>query len=142
MRSIDVHAHWFPPEWVALLEKEGPDNGARMGRNAKGHVTIQLPGVALVSSFRPDMIDLGIMVKEMNDARVDVRALSLTNPMVYWAPPACGLRLSQAFNDACVEAHDRHPERFVGTIMLPMQSPELAVQELDRAAKLPGMRAV
>ena len=142
MRAVDVHAHWFPPEWVGLLEQEGPDNGARMGRNSKGHVTIQLPGVALVSSFRPDMIDLEVMVKAMNEARVDVRALSLTNPMVYWAPPAFGLRLSQAFNDACAAAHLRHPQRFIGTIMLPMQAPELAVRELDRAAALPGMRAV
>jgi aminocarboxymuconate-semialdehyde decarboxylase len=73
---------------------------------------------------------------------VDVRAMSLTNPMVYWAPPAFGLKLSRAYNDACVALHQAHPDRFLGTIMLPLQAPNLAVQELDRAAKLPGMRAV
>lgn len=141
MRAIDVHAHWFPPEWVSLLEQEGAANGATMGRNPKGHVSIQLPGVALVSSFPPDMIDLDVMVRAMDDASVDVRALSLTNPMVYWAPPTFGLKLSQAFNDACAAGHRAHPDRILGTIMLPMQAPELAVRELERAATLPGMRA-
>jgi aminocarboxymuconate-semialdehyde decarboxylase len=41
-----------------------------------------------------------------------------------------------------VALHQAHPDRFLGTIMLPLQAPDLAVQELNRAAKLPGMRAV
>ena len=36
----------------------------------------------------------------------------------------------------------KHPGSFVGTIQLPMQAPELAVRELERAAKLPGLRVV
>jgi aminocarboxymuconate-semialdehyde decarboxylase len=103
---------------------------------------IDVIGVPLKSVFRPDMVEPDAILKSMNDARVDVRAMSLTNPMVYWAPPAFGLKLSRAYNDACVALHQAHPDRFLGTIMLPLQAPNLAVQELDRAAKLPGMRAV
>ena len=29
---IDIHAHWFPPEWVELIEAEGNQNGARVER--------------------------------------------------------------------------------------------------------------
>ena len=141
MPVTDVHAHWFPPEWVALLEDEGSANGARIGKNARGWTTITLPGVALVSSFQPDMIDLETMIRAMDEAAIDVRVFSLTNPMVYWAPPEFGARLSRVFNDACAAAHRRYPGRFLGTITLPMQSPELAVEELERAAKLPGMCA-
>jgi aminocarboxymuconate-semialdehyde decarboxylase len=142
MSVIDLHAHWFPRAWVDLLQEEGEANGAKLGRNEKGHTTIELPGVALKSSFPEDMIDLSIMVKKMDEARVDVRALSLTNPMVYWAPPAFGLKLSRAYNDACAAAHREHGERLLGTIMLPLQAPDLAIAELERAAQLPGMRAV
>ena len=78
----------------------------------------------------------------MDERGIDINAVSQTNPMVYWAPPAFGLKLSQVWNDACAEAHLKYPQRIVGTIMLPMQDPNLAVQELDRAANLPGMRAV
>src|SRR5204863_5951135 len=43
-------------------------------------------------------------------------------------------------NDSCSELHLKYPERFVGLAMLPMQAPELAVEEAARAAKLPGIR--
>jgi aminocarboxymuconate-semialdehyde decarboxylase len=68
--------------------------------------------------------------------------LSLTAPMVYWASPGFGLALAQAYNDAATAAHARHPQRFVGLAMLPMQAPDLALKELERAAKLPGMRGM
>jgi aminocarboxymuconate-semialdehyde decarboxylase len=142
MPIIDVHAHWFPPEWLALLEEQGAAHGAKMGLSDKGLKTLTLPGFALVQKFQHDMVDLEIMIAEMDKAAVDVRVFSLTNPMVYWAPPEFGLALSRAFNDACAAAHLKYPTRFLGTIMLPMQSPELALQELERAAKLPGMCSV
>ncbi|HEX6004473.1 MAG TPA: amidohydrolase family protein [Burkholderiales bacterium] len=142
MPIFDLHAHWFPQPWIDLLEREAHRNGARITRNDKGHAVIDIEGVALKSVFRPDMIEPAIMLANMDAAKVDVRAMSLTNPMVYWAAPAFGLKLSQAYNDASAALHTAHPERFLGTIMLPLQAPELAVQELDRAAKLPGMRGV
>jgi aminocarboxymuconate-semialdehyde decarboxylase len=78
----------------------------------------------------------------MDKAGVDVHALSLTTPMVYWASPALGLALAQSFNDAASAAHSQHPRRFVGLAMLPMQDPALALKELERASKLAGMRGM
>jgi aminocarboxymuconate-semialdehyde decarboxylase len=71
-----------------------------------------------------------------------MQVLSLMAPMVHWAPPAFGLKLSQAYNDAAAAAHLKYPERFVALAMVPMQASDLAVQELDRASKLPGLRGV
>jgi aminocarboxymuconate-semialdehyde decarboxylase len=62
--------------------------------------------------------------------------------MVYWAKGDLGERLARAFNDACAEAHAAYPDRFVGCAMLPMQDPPRALAELDRAARLPGIRGV
>jgi len=78
----------------------------------------------------------------MAERGIDMYALSMTNPMVYWAPPAFALKLSQAANDAGAEMHTRYPKKFVGSIMLPLQDVKLSLQELDRAAKLPGLRAI
>ena len=142
MPVVDLHAHWFPQPWVDLLAKEGAENGAKMAKTGEGHWQIDIAGVALKSVFRPDMIDPAIMLGNMDKAKVDARAMSLTNPMVYWAPPAFGLKLSQCYNDACAELHRAHPDRFLGTIMLPLQAPDLAVKEMERAANLPGMNAV
>jgi aminocarboxymuconate-semialdehyde decarboxylase len=78
----------------------------------------------------------------MDKAGVAMHALSLTQPMAFWAPPAFGLKLCQTFNDACAAVHERYPDRFVGLAMLPMQDPALAVQEFDRVAKLAGIRGI
>lgn len=140
---IDAHAHWYPQAFVTLLEKEGEANGAKMGRDARGNVVVQsVPGGTQASTMRRNMIDLELIIREMDERGIDMYVLSMTNPMVYWAPPAFALKLSQAANDACAEAHLRYPRRFVGTIMLPMQDANLALQELERAANLPGMRAI
>jgi aminocarboxymuconate-semialdehyde decarboxylase len=78
----------------------------------------------------------------MDRQGVAVHALSLTAPMVYWATAEFGARLARAFNDACAEAHTAYPDRFVGCATLPMQDPERALTELDRAARLPGIRGI
>jgi aminocarboxymuconate-semialdehyde decarboxylase len=114
-----------------------------MGKDDAGNpVVLSVNGGTQTSVMRRNMIDLDIMIKEMDARKVNMYALSMTNPMVYWAPPAFALKLSQAANNAGSAAHLKYPERFVSTIMLPMQDPKLAVQELERAAKLPGLRAL
>jgi aminocarboxymuconate-semialdehyde decarboxylase len=140
---IDAHAHWYPREFVALLEKEGEANGAKMGRDARGNTVVQsVPGGTQTSVLRRNMIEPDLIIAEMEQRGIDMYALSMTNPMVYWAPPPFALRLSQAANDAGAEMHARYPGKFVGSIMLPLQDTKLALQELERAAKLPGMRAI
>ncbi|MEQ1775388.1 MAG: amidohydrolase family protein [Burkholderiales bacterium] len=142
MLKLDTHAHWFPPEWVELLEREGGKHGAEISRNEQGRLLMVAPGIRLRPTFTPPYVDIATRLKIMDDARVDVHALSLTSPMVYWASPDFGLKLSQVFNDACAVAHQKHPNRFIGMAMLPMQAPDLAVQEAKRAATLPGIRGV
>jgi aminocarboxymuconate-semialdehyde decarboxylase len=62
--------------------------------------------------------------------------------MVYWADDELGLRLCVAFNDAVSEAHRKHPDRFIGFACLPFQNPNLALEELERTARLPGIRGI
>ena len=142
MQVIDTHAHWYPREFIALLDREAAANGGRMERNEQGIPVFSLPGVLPASAMPPSMVEPGLMLEEMDRRGIETFVLSLTNPMVYWAPPAFGLKLAQAWNDASAAVHAEHPRRFIGTIQLPMQAPELAVRELERAAKLPGLRVV
>jgi aminocarboxymuconate-semialdehyde decarboxylase len=62
--------------------------------------------------------------------------------MVYWAQGELGRRLAREWNDGASEAHTAYPDRFVVCATLPMQDTTLALAELDRAARLPGVRAV
>ncbi len=136
---VDTHAHWFPQDWVKLVVKYGASCGASI--TASGH-DMKFTGGGLTSVFSREFIDLDMRLEAMDRQGVDIQALSLTTPMVYFAPGPIALALSQAFNDAASAAHRKHPERFVGMAMLPMHAPELALEELDRAAKLPGLRGL
>ncbi len=140
MRSIDIHAHWYPEEWLKVFEKDGAREGASLERLANGGYRLKAKNIT--NAFDDRFVVVSERVAEMDKRRVDVHALSLTTPMVYWATPALGLALSQAFNDAASAAHRKHPRRFLGLAMVPMQEPELALKELERAAGLPGMRGL
>ncbi len=140
MRTVDIHAHWYPEEWLKLFEKDGAREGASLERVAGGGYRLRAKHIT--NAFDERFIGLESRMEKMNQGRIDIHALSLTTPMVYWATPALGLALSQAFNDAASAAHRKHPQRFLGLAMVPMQAPELALKELERAAKLPGMRGM
>ncbi len=139
-RVIDAHSHWYPQEFIDLVLREGAAHGGKPGRDANGNPTFTLPGMNTV--FAPVYTDLESRIRMMDDAGIATQVLSLMQPMVYWAPPALGLELSQLFNDACSAAHRKYPQRFVGLAMAPLQAPELAVREIERAGKLPGLRGL
>ena len=143
---IDAHVHWYPPEFADLIEKEGAANGVTgIVRNKDGELECTVPGNHPYSpraTFRRDMTDSNIVIKMMDDRNVDLSVLTQTNPHILWAPPAFGLKLARAINDSTSNFSVKYPKRILGAITLPLQDPSLALQELDRAAKLPGMRAV
>ena len=125
-RVIDAHMHWYPQVFVDLMSKKGPAHGVVMGEDAKGNPVVELvPGSTQRSVMRKHMTNFDDIIAAMENRKCDAYALSMTNPLVYWAPPGFGLELSAAHNDACVEAHEKYPDRFYGTICLPLQDIKL-----------------
>jgi aminocarboxymuconate-semialdehyde decarboxylase len=140
--AIDIHAHYFPEPYLKLIEQEGAAFNVRLSREDPRGPVIQMGPVVKIGPLRRAFIDLDLRRKEMNRQGVQVHALSLTLPMVYWADGDLGVRLARATNDALAEAHTAFPDRFVGLATLPMQEPARAVLELNRAARLPGLRGI
>ena len=140
-RAIDVHAHFYPERFLAAVETWGAPFGARVDRSDPRGPVLVAPGTP-TRPLEPRFFDLPARLRSMDRQGVEVQALSLTIPMVYWADGAAGHRVARAFNDAASEAHTAHPDRFVGCATLPMQDPPRAAQELERASGLPGIRAV
>ena len=111
MRTIDIHAHWYPQEWLKLFETDGAKEGASLERVAGGGY--RLKAKHITNAFDERFVVLDERVSAMDQRRIDVHALSLTTPMVYWASPGLGVALSQAFNDAASTAHKKHPQRLL-----------------------------
>jgi aminocarboxymuconate-semialdehyde decarboxylase len=137
---VDIHAHFFPEEFLQLIESDGPAHGLSLRRGAEGP-TIMI-GPVPIGPIARGYYDLAARLEAMDAQGVTVHALSLTAPMVYWADATLGVRLARAVNDAMAAAARAHPGRFVGLATLPLQAPEAAAAEVDRAVtalRLPGV---
>lgn len=139
MRTVDIHAHWYPEEWLRVFQKDGAAEGAGL---EKRYGKYHLKAKHITNAFDERFVVVSERIVEMDKRRVDVHCLSLTTPMVYWASPGLALALSQAFNDAAAAAHRKFPDRLYGFAMVPMQAPGMALKELERAARLPGMKGM
>src|SRR5512134_2503161 len=138
---IDIHAHFYPEELIALWRDEGPRCGGDVA-DVEGKGVILKAGPLATNPLGPRFSDLDARLQAMDEQGVALHAMSLSLPMVYWADAALAQKLSEAYNDAAATAHQRHPDRLVSLAMLPMNYPEAAVRELERARRLPGTRGV
>lgn len=138
--AIDIHAHYFADSYLDLIAREGGAHGAQF---VDHHGTRALKVGALYTGPISDrFVDLDLRIEAMDRQGVTAQALSLTQPMVYWADDAFSEKMSVTYNDALAEAATRHPRRLYGLAILPMQTPALALREARRAATLPGIRGV
>src|SRR5258708_7102975 len=140
-RVIDAHAHYYPQSFLDLLVKDGKAYNTAVNKTQDGRFSIEIKG-SRNGPAPVRMIDLEQRISWMDEGGVSAELMSLTVPMTYWAEPELAHRLSVSFNDGLAEAHARYPERLFGVMTLPMHAPDRAVEEMARASKLPGMRAV
>jgi aminocarboxymuconate-semialdehyde decarboxylase len=81
-------------------------------------------------------------IQRMDADGIGMHVLSLTSPMVHWAPPARSASLAKMVNDAMVAAHRQFPGRLIGCATLPIQAPDLSLTELERLSGNPAIRGI
>ncbi|KAJ9088014.1 hypothetical protein DSO57_1027296 [Entomophthora muscae] len=140
--KIDLHTHILPKQWPDLAKKYGyggwislehfEEGKAKMIKDGKNFRTIDC------NCWSPEQ-----RIKECNDTGVDVQVLSTVPVMFsYWAKPEHALDLSKYLNDHMAQTVAENPSKFVGLGTIPMQAPELAVQELKRCVQELGLAGV
>jgi aminocarboxymuconate-semialdehyde decarboxylase len=89
------------------------------------------------------MCDLAQRISDMDATEVDMQILSVAPPSVYYSlkPEDC-LWFSQRQNDSIAQTVKQYPKRFLGMATVPLQAPDMAVAELNRAVTKLGMRGV
>ena len=140
VRPVDIHAHFFPQAYLDVLAEYGPKFGveyraAEEGFYIKTEVRFQGP-----LPYRS--VDLKMRIADMDAQGTAVHAMSLTGPMAHWGDEEVSHKLASAWNDAASAAHVEYPTRLFGLLTLPMLFPDRAIDELNRASKLPGLRGV
>src|ERR1700731_2538888 len=74
-------------------------------------------------------------LQSMDEAGISVQVLSNTGPGPDLVAGADGIAIAREMNDHLAAAVARHPRRFAGFAVLPMQSPDAAAAELVRAVR-------
>ena len=116
VKTIDVHAHCVIPKALELMGRKLADERG--------------PGMGEVGSRR---------LREMDEQGIDVEAISI-NPSWYHLERDLAAEVVKINNETLAELCAAHPDRFVGFASLSLQSPDLAVQQLEHAVKKLGMR--
>jgi aminocarboxymuconate-semialdehyde decarboxylase len=87
-------------------------------------------------------VDLDKRIAAMDAQGVAMHAMSIPPPYAFARDGDLLIKLARAYNDGAAEAHRAYPNRLVGLATLPVHDPAAAITELERAARLPGIRGI
>lgn len=143
-RTIDLHCHALVPSVEALVAGS-PQKAAEpdMTLKAMGAASVAHNNATMLPTAGPRMTRVEQRLADMDAMGVDVQVLSPSpTQYYYWAEPELAGQIVRQQNDAIAEMCARHPQRFAGLGTLALQHPELAVEQLEHAVKVLGLKGV
>ncbi len=140
--KIDIHTHILPENWPNLRERYGYGGFVRLEHHkpccAKMFVDDRFFREVQDNCWSP-----AVRLSDCDRDGVTMQVLSTVPVMFsYWAKPQDTLDLSKILNDHIAGIVRDYPGRFAGLGTLPMQTPDLAVAELERCVKELGLCGV
>jgi aminocarboxymuconate-semialdehyde decarboxylase len=142
IKAIDGHRHVLLEAAVAAGSRLNADKSVHIypsGLNARSEEVNKAKGGA----WNRKMSDLTENLADLNAAGMTMGVLQPTQTMFfYWAEAAAAAELVRMVNEFTAAEVKKRPDAWVGLATVPLQSPELAVKELDHAVKNLGLKGV
>ncbi len=134
---VDIHAHVIVPE---ITRESGGDEPWRPSvRWEDGAQVVELGGRAIRSAVR-EFVRIDRVLEQEAGSGVEHVVLSpWVNLLPYGLDPAEALEVCRLQNDALSAAAAAHPGRVSALAAVPLQEPELAAGELEKAMGTPGV---
>jgi len=129
MLVIDVHSHFYPPEYLAALDTAG--SVLQITHDDQGNPIVHYPGDynVMVRGHR----DIAYRQDVLDEHGVTMQVISLTTPGTHIERPAVAVKLASLTNDAFARVRQERPGRFIPLATLPLCDPQASVVELVRA---------
>jgi 6-methylsalicylate decarboxylase len=124
-KTIDIHAHYFPTEYLDLLDRfGGSETGSAIARNCFAG---KAPG------------DLDFRFRVMDEAGIDMQVLSVPPQCPYLANEQHAAEAARLANDLCADLARQHPQRFAVFAIFPLPHIDASLKELARGMDELGM---
>ena len=139
--TVDIHCHVLTPAADELVKPYFKPESEPLFRfaNAATREVNRRQGAAI----HDRITSVKTRLAAMDQAGIDVQAISPAPFQYhYWTEPGLGRESARLINDNIAAIVAFHPDRFVGLGTVPLQAPELAVAELERAVGKLGLRGV
>jgi len=128
---VDIHAHYFPKAYNALLMRIG-------GKS--------LPESARALTARPPRDDdpsgIPTRLQQMDDAGVSMQVLSPAASPPYAEKEADAVAAARLINDSYAELAQAYPGRFAAVVSLPLPHIDASLREMERGLDQLGMLGV
>ena len=138
---VDMHTHYIPAAYLEALQRDDNPFGLRVGKLPSGRPALlgDNRAISLLDGFH----DIDAKIADMDRLGLGRHVVS-PPPFLfrYELPIERGLESARLFNDEAHALAAGRPDRFAAMAAVPMQDPEAAAGELERAAGRLGMRSV
>ncbi|MGN6478859.1 amidohydrolase family protein [Luteibacter sp.] len=141
MLKIDTHAHILPRDWPDLASRFGDDRFPVMTHSG-GHHRIYRGGKFFREVWE-SAFDVDHRIQDYARFGVGVQVVSTVPVMFsYWAKGHQALELHTHLNDSMAAVCESRPRHYAGIGTVPLQSPDLAIREMERCIGELGLQGV
>ena len=135
---IDFQTHYYPKEYVKLLEKR--QLTPKFTRNEQGKIYLAYSEQIVIprSSNLEKFTEPKKRISEMDANEIDVQVLTIPLPGCDRLGAEEAVEVCRVANDSLAQVCNEFPDRFSGLALLPVQSEE-ATDEFKRAVKDLGL---